>query len=86
MMDLESFRAETRDWLEANCPAEMRTPIKHDDDVCWGGRNAKLRESQRLWLDRMGARGWTVPEWPAAYGVSRVIVENYREPDRQIGF
>jgi acyl-CoA dehydrogenase len=68
MMDLESFRTETKAWLAANCPAEMRTPIKSDHDVCWGGRNAKLSAAQRLWLDRMGARGWTVPEWPAVYG------------------
>ena len=26
MADLEQFRAETRAWLEANCPASMRTP------------------------------------------------------------
>ena len=68
MSDLESFRAETRAWLEANCPAEMRTAIKSDDDVCWGGRQAKLTAAQREWLDAMGARGWTVPEWPAEYG------------------
>jgi acyl-CoA dehydrogenase len=69
MADLESFRAETRAWLEANCPAEMRTPITRDADVCWGGRNAKFASAdQKLWLDCMGARGWTVPEWPKAYG------------------
>ncbi len=68
MADLETFRAETRAWLEANCPAEMRTPITRDADVCWGGRKAKLSEAQRLWMDRMGGRGWTVPEWPAEYG------------------
>ena len=39
MTDLDSFRAETRAWLEANCPAEMRTPIRSEDDICWGGRN-----------------------------------------------
>jgi acyl-CoA dehydrogenase len=67
--DLETFRAETRAWLEANCPAEMRTPVARDADVCWGGRNAKFASAdQKLWLDRMGARGWTVPEWPKAYG------------------
>ena len=37
---LEEFRAETRAWLEANCPAEMRTPMASEDDICWGGRNA----------------------------------------------
>ena len=28
MADLETFRSETRLWLEANCPAEMREPIR----------------------------------------------------------
>jgi acyl-CoA dehydrogenase len=67
--DLEAFRAETRAWLEANCPPEMRQPIRDDDDVCWGGRNVKFKnEAQKLWLDRMAAKGWTVPEWPTQYG------------------
>ncbi len=68
MADLETFRTETRLWLEANCPAEMRTPITRDADICWGGRNAQLSPAQRQWLGAMGARGWTVPEWPAEYG------------------
>ena len=68
MADLESFRADTRAWLEANCPAEMRTPITRDADICWGGRDAELTPAQRQWLDAMGAKGWTVPEWPADYG------------------
>ncbi len=42
MADLETFRAETRDWLAANCPPEMRQPITGEGDVVWGGRNAKL--------------------------------------------
>ncbi|MFZ4109875.1 MAG: acyl-CoA dehydrogenase family protein, partial [Polymorphobacter sp.] len=69
MTDLESFRTEVRDWLAENCPAEMRTPITRDADICWGGRQAKYTcEAQKLWLDRMGAKGWTVPEWPVEYG------------------
>ncbi|NCA01764.1 MAG: acyl-CoA dehydrogenase, partial [Sphingomonadaceae bacterium] len=39
MTDLETFRKETRAWLEANCPPEMREPVKSEDDGCWGGRN-----------------------------------------------
>ncbi len=66
--DIETFRAETRAWLEANCPAEMRLPIARDADVVWGGRGAKLSGPQRAWLDAMGSRGRTVPEWPVAYG------------------
>jgi acyl-CoA dehydrogenase len=65
---LDDFRLTTRAWLEANCPPEMRTPPARDTDVCWGGRNAVLSGPQRAWLDAMGVKGWTVPEWPAAYG------------------
>lgn len=69
MPDLESFRAETRDWLEANCPAEMRRPMKDENDAVWGGRKPVFQsEAQKTWLDRMAAKGWTVPEWPTAYG------------------
>ena len=63
------FRLETRAWLEANCPASMRTPPKGEADVCWGGRKAVYANpDQKLWLDRMAAKGWTVPDWPVAYG------------------
>ena len=65
---LETFRAETRAWLEANCPPQMRTPLRSEADVVWGGREAQLNEPQRQWLDRMAARGWTTPDWPSAYG------------------
>jgi acyl-CoA dehydrogenase len=69
MENLENFRKETRAWLEANCPPEMRRPAQTEDDTCWGGRHAVFQsEAQRLWLERMGAKGWTVPEWPREYG------------------
>jgi acyl-CoA dehydrogenase len=67
--DLETFRAETRAWLEANCPAEMREPVRSDADVVWGGRDqSKLTPAQKQWMDAMGAKGWTVPDWPKEYG------------------
>jgi acyl-CoA dehydrogenase len=69
MADLEAFRAETRAWLEANCPAEMRQPMKGEKDLCWGGRNFQFQsEAQKQWLDVMASRGWTVPDWPREYG------------------
>lgn len=65
---LEAFRKETRDWLEANCPPSMRTPMP-ENEVVWGGRNAKFKNPEsKLWLDRMGAKGWTAPTWPKEYG------------------
>lgn len=68
MQDLTAFRQETRGWLQENCPPAMRTPAT-DKDQCWGGRNANFTcDDQKLWLDRMAARGWTAPTWPKQYG------------------
>lgn len=67
--DLDTFRSETRAWLAENCPPEMREPVRSDTDVCWGGRTfTPSSPAQKDWLDRMAARGWTVPDWPKAYG------------------
>ncbi|MGO3929758.1 acyl-CoA dehydrogenase family protein [Rhodopseudomonas pseudopalustris] len=67
--DLDQFRIETRQWLEANCPPEMRRPIESDDEMFWGGRNPSYAsEPQRLWFERMRDKGWTVPHWPQQYG------------------
>ena len=69
MAELDSFRTDTRVWLEANCPPEMRTPMKSEKDAVWGGRNATFSSpAQMRWLDAMGARGWTVPDWSSEYG------------------
>lgn len=69
MDDLEPFRQEVRAWLQAQCPPEMRQPVRNEDDICWGGRKFRFQsEAQRLWLARMGDKGWTVPEWPREYG------------------
>ena len=69
MTEMDSFRDDTRAWLEANCPPEMRQPIRSEDDYCWGGRNWTFAsDAQRLWLERMAERGWTVPHWPKPYG------------------
>jgi len=68
-MPLVTFRTETRAWLEANCPASMRQPIASEADICWGGRSWKFAsEDQKIWLERMVEKGWTVPTWPKEYG------------------
>ncbi|HEX8572117.1 MAG TPA: acyl-CoA dehydrogenase family protein [Allosphingosinicella sp.] len=67
--ELASFREEVRAWLESNCPPEMREPMRDEADACWGGRDAKFKnEAQKLWMERMAERGWTVPDWPKDYG------------------
>lgn len=66
---LETFRVDTRAWLEANCPASMRTPLTGEEDFVWGGKTFVFKHpDQKFWLDRMAAKGWTAPMWPKAYG------------------
>jgi acyl-CoA dehydrogenase len=67
--ELDKFRTDTRAWLEANCPPEMRSPMKSEKDACWGGRHFTFQsDAQKQWLEVMAARGWTVPDWPREYG------------------
>ena len=68
MADLDQFRTETRAWLEANCPASMRTPAT-EEEVVWGGRKQVFTNpDSKAWLDRMATKGWTAPTWPKEYG------------------
>ncbi len=67
--DLEDFRRDARAWLENSCPPEMRTPMRSEKDICWGGRKFTFAsDAQKQWLEVMAGRGWTVPDWPAEYG------------------
>ena len=66
---LAAFRAELRDWLEENCPAEMRDGQNTEETICWGGKSwAFSSDAQRDWLERTAAKGYTVPTWPKEYG------------------
>jgi len=65
---LEQFRAETRAWLESNCPESQRQPMTPDQQY-WGGRGVSFpSEDAKHWFERMRERGWIVPEWPSDYG------------------
>ncbi|MDB5431086.1 MAG: acyl-CoA dehydrogenase domain protein [Caulobacter sp.] len=66
--DLETFRAETRAWLEANYPPSLHAPME-EDEAPWGGRKFNPTNTDaKVWLDRMAAKGWTAPTWPTQYG------------------
>jgi acyl-CoA dehydrogenase len=69
MSDLDAFRRECAAWLEANCPASMRTPLLVDEEGPWGGRKPNhASEDARVWMERMSAKGWNAPTWPREYG------------------
>ncbi|MBS0489536.1 MULTISPECIES: acyl-CoA dehydrogenase family protein [unclassified Phenylobacterium] len=64
--DLEAFRAEAKEWLEANFPKSLGKDV--------AGQTAALMSPDKptgdlaVWKERMGAKGWGVPTWPKAYG------------------
>lgn len=68
MADLETFRRETRAWLEKNAPKIAYEPVPSTDDLCWGGRKVQYDPGVKQWLDVMASRGWTAPTWPKEYG------------------
>ncbi|MFT4614360.1 MAG: acyl-CoA dehydrogenase [Bacteroidia bacterium] len=66
--DLEQFRLDVRDWLEANCPQSQRQPVVPEEQY-WGGRRGSFAsEDAQTWFERMRDKGWTAPEWPTQYG------------------
>jgi alkylation response protein AidB-like acyl-CoA dehydrogenase len=90
MADLDAFRAETRSWLEANCPVSMRgpgaSPTDEPDASIWGGRRAVYKNPDaKAWLDRMAAKGWTVPTWPKDYGGGGLSSEEARVLSQEMG-
>jgi alkylation response protein AidB-like acyl-CoA dehydrogenase len=64
--DLDAFRAEARDWLEANFPKSLAHNTDLQMATLQGGQ--KPEGDALLWKERMGEKGWGVPTWPAAYG------------------
>ena len=63
--ELDAFRGEVRDWLAANFPPSLA----HTASSAFAG--AVMREptaDDELWRERMGEKGWGVPDWPKAYG------------------
>ncbi|HXC49271.1 MAG TPA: acyl-CoA dehydrogenase family protein [Candidatus Limnocylindrales bacterium] len=74
MSEIESFRENTRAWLEASCPASMRwgagtVSSSFADELAWGGKKQTYPNPDvKLWLDRMASRGWTAPTWPKDCG------------------
>ncbi|MDA0978276.1 MAG: acyl-CoA dehydrogenase family protein [Proteobacteria bacterium] len=64
MSELDTFRQETRSWLAENCPPGARGP----GEIHTGSTKIRFQPDTQLWMERMAARGWTVPTWPREYG------------------
>lgn len=69
MSDPEVFRIEAREWLQANAPEGIYGIVVDEINGVWGGKRCEyIYPDQKIWLERMGEKGWTAPMWPAEYG------------------
>jgi alkylation response protein AidB-like acyl-CoA dehydrogenase len=84
--DIETFRAETRAWLEANYPAELRGAAKTDPEAVWGGRRFadNHADPQLVWMRKVADKGWTAPTWPKAYGGAGLSAAEARVVEQEI--
>jgi alkylation response protein AidB-like acyl-CoA dehydrogenase len=60
--ELDGFRAEAREWLEANFPKSLAF---QQGAMIPGGE--ALSEDGKLWKQRMADKGWGAPTWPTEY-------------------
>ncbi|HEX7946033.1 MAG TPA: acyl-CoA dehydrogenase family protein [Phenylobacterium sp.] len=83
--DVEAFRAEAREWLEANFPKSLAN--KPDVQL------AKLRAEPetpeaKAWRHALGAKGWGAPHWPKEVGgggLSKAEIKVLNEEMARIG-
>ena len=73
-MDLQAFRNETREWLDANCPQSMRNKMVHFEEAFEIYDN----DDARLWKARCAERGWIAPLWPKEYGGAGMSGAEYK--------
>lgn len=66
--DIDTFREQARQWLQAHCPPSMRQPITSEEMVWGSARIEFTSEDQRLWFERMREKRWLAPDWPREYG------------------
>jgi alkylation response protein AidB-like acyl-CoA dehydrogenase len=70
---VETFRGEARTWLEENFPASLR-----GKGPGGGEDGAKPAGDLLAWRQRIGAKGWAAPTWPAQYGGGGLSVPDAR--------
>ncbi|MBW8815469.1 MAG: acyl-CoA dehydrogenase family protein [Caulobacterales bacterium] len=74
--ELDAFRAEARDWLEANFPASLRADPEAATRAMTGG--FKPTGDALTWKQRMAEKGWGCPTWPKQYGAGGLSAQEAR--------
>jgi len=73
--ELDAFRAEVRDWLEANFPQSLR---KNREAAEAAMGPDKPKGDMAAWKQAMGAKGWGAPTWPKEYGGGGLTAQQNR--------
>ncbi len=71
--EVETFRAEARDWLAAHFPPQLKGV-----EVAMQAAVGPLAGEAKAWRDAVGAMGWGTPTWPKAYGGGGLTVPEAR--------
>jgi alkylation response protein AidB-like acyl-CoA dehydrogenase len=83
--DVETFRTEVRDWLEANFPKALAGK----PELQLAKLQAQPETPEALaWRKALGAKGWGVPHWPKEVGgggLSREQIKVLHEEMAKIG-
>src|SRR5580693_6886632 len=83
--ELDAFRLEVRDWLKANYPPELASPVTGREEAMWGGRAfAGSDDPQIVWMKRVAAKGWTAPAWPTQYGGGGLAPDKARVVEQEL--
>jgi alkylation response protein AidB-like acyl-CoA dehydrogenase len=80
--ELARFRDEARAWLEANFPKSL---AGRDEEPIAPYGPATPSADQELWRQRMAAKGWSAPVWPAAYGGGGLSAEQAQVLQQELG-
>ena len=81
--DIDAFRTEAREWMEANYPAELRNGGEAPMTEAMMGM--KPSAAATLWRQRVGEKGWGVPTWPKAYGGGGLSPAEARVVQQEMG-
>jgi alkylation response protein AidB-like acyl-CoA dehydrogenase len=80
--ELTAFREAARAWLESRFPKSL---AGRDDEPIAPYGPAKPSADQELWRQRIVAKGWSAPAWPAAYGGGGLSADEARVLQQEMG-
>ena len=79
--DLDAFRTEARDWIEANFPKSL----KGKGSMMMREERSEPTPDMDAWRKAMGEKGWGVPTWPAQYGGGGLTPAHARIIQQELG-